>query len=127
MARTSGKLGSATINAVTYNGVTNWEIDYKGDAIDVTGMTDAGVKAFVGGLTEWSGSMDVVWDNTQALPTPALTLAATVAVSLVTGATGALDTWAGAVIITDCKVTVPVDGAIKLSCTFQGTGALSIS
>lgn len=123
MARASGKAGTATINAVGYNGVTSWEIDYKGDAVDVTGMSDAGIKAFVGGLTEWSGSMDVNWDVAQANPTPGSIVAA----SFVTGATGAYDTWAGNVIVTSAKVTTPLEGAVKLSISFQGTGSLTIS
>lgn len=126
MARASGKAGTVTIATCgpgAYNGVTSWEIDYKGDAIDVTGMSDAGVKAFIAGLTEWSGTVDLNWDTAQAAPTPAL--AGTI--SAVTGATGAYDTWAGAIIVTSAKVTIPVDGACKLSIAFQGTGVLSIT
>ncbi len=123
MARASGKSGTVTINAVGYNGVTNWEIDYKGDAIDVTGMDSAGAKAFIGGLTEWSGSCDLNWDVAQAYPAPATIFAAT----FITGAGGSYDSWAGNVIVTSAKVTVPVEGACKLSITFQGTGALTVS
>lgn len=123
MARASGKAGSVTINAVTYNGVKNWEINYKGDAVDVTGMSDSGAKNFVGGLTEWSGSCSINWDVTQAPPAPGAAYAAT----FLTGAGGSYDSFAGTILATDIHVSTPVDGAVTLDITFQGTGALTIS
>lgn len=124
MARLSGKAGSATINAVGYKGIKNWEIDYKGDAIDVTGMDSSGAKAFIGGLTEWSGSVDMNWDTTQAIPTPAAIVAAT----FLTGeGSGSYDSYAGNVIVTSAKLSIPVEGAAQLNLTFQGTGTLTIS
>jgi predicted secreted protein len=123
MARVAGKSGSATINSVTYNGVTSWEIDYKGAAIDTTGMDSAGVKEFVGGLTEWSGSLDLNWDVSQAPPAPASIFPAV----FLTGGSGSYDSWAGNVLVTSVKSSVPLDGVCKLAIAFQGTGALSIS
>lgn len=123
MAALSGKQGSVTYAGTSVSHISSWEIDYKGDAIDVTGMSDAGKKAFIGGLTEWSGSFDATLDGSYTLPTPA----ASVAISLVDSADSGYNTYSGTVITTGVKVTSKVDGAVTINVTFQGTGTLSIA
>ena len=124
MARLSGKAGEvkadATVAATVY-GVTNWEIDYKGDAIDTTGMDSAGAKVFIGGLTEISGTVECFHESDHELNTD-ITPAATILVELYY-ATGDASAWHGSAVVTDTKPTVQVDGAVKWSITFQGTGA----
>jgi predicted secreted protein len=123
MAVLSGKEGSATVGGTAITHLASWEIDYKGDAIDVTGMSESGKKAFIGGLTEWSGSMEFALDGGLALPTPATS----VSVSLVDSADTGYNTYAGTAVITGVKPSTSVDGAVKCSVSFQGSGTLSIS
>jgi predicted secreted protein len=122
MARLSGKIGSASLGGAIL-GVNSWEIDYKGEAIDVTGMDSAAAKAFIGGLTEWSGSLEGFLESGATLPLPA----ATAAVSLVDSADAGFNTYTGSSIITGVKYSTSVEGAVKYSITFQGTAALGIA
>ena len=122
MARFSGKAGSIT-NAGTNIAITSWEIDAKGDAIDVTGMDDAGIKEFLAGLTEWSGSFEGFATGDVATSAAGTALTAPVFKSSATAGAPKL-TGTGGGIITGCKVSSAVDGAVKVSVTFQGSGAL---
>jgi predicted secreted protein len=124
MARLSGKDGTVSVNASVL-GVTSWEIDYKGDAIDVTGMDSSGAKAFIGGLTEWSGTVEGHWEST-APPSAAL-VGTQVNVSLVSDNATPKVTCAGAVIVTGLKIGVSVDANVTYTYTFQGTGALTVT
>ncbi len=124
MARLSGKGGSVSIGG-NIAGVTSWEIDYKGDAVDVTGMDSSGAKAFIAGLTEWSGSCEGFLESGATLPLPAA--ASNPSVSLVDSGDLGANTYTGDVIVTGVKYSTSVDGAAKFSITFQGTGALGIA
>jgi len=121
MARFAGKAGSIT-NAGTNIAITSWEIDAKGDAIDVTGMDDAGVKQFLAGLTEWSGSFEGFAEGTVAASAPGSAITAGVFASSVTAGAPKLT---GTGFVTGCKVASAVEGAVKVSVTFQGSGALT--
>ena len=124
MARLSGKSGSAAVGGAAVLGVSSWEIDYKGEAVDVTGMDSAGAKAFIGGLTEWSGTIEGTMEAGATMPTPA----ASVAVSLVDSTPSAANkTYSGTVITTGVKVSTSVEGAVKYSISFQGTAGLTIT
>ena len=123
MANLSGKQGSGTVGGQAITDVTSWEIDYKADAIDVTGMSDSGKKAFIGGLSEWSGSLEANLDSGQTLPT----IGAAAALSLVDSADSGYNTYAGTAILTGMKFSTSVEGAVKVSFTFQGTGTLGIT
>lgn len=123
MAVLSGKAGTVTYNSASVAHVSGWEIDYKGAAVDVTGMSDSGLKTFIGGLTEWSGSFDATLDGAYTLPTPA----ASVAIALVDSADTGYNTYTGTVVTTGVKITNSVDGAVKINVTFQGSGALGIA
>ncbi len=123
MARLSGKAGSvkadATIVALVY-GVTSWELDYKGEAVDVTGMDSSGAKAFIGSLTEGTISFECFEDTDHPLNTdilPGLTI-----LWEFRYASGDTSAWHGSAIVTDLKPTVSVDGAVKWSVNAQCTG-----
>jgi len=123
MARLSGKAGSvkadATMVALVY-GVTSWELDYKGEAMDVTGMDSSGAKAFIGSLTEGTISFECFEDTDHPLNTdilPGLTI-----LWEFRYASGDTSAWHGSAIVTDLKPTVSVDGAVKWSVNAQCTG-----
>ena len=132
MARLHGKNGSVAFTpaaGTAYSGgvgITNWSIDYKCAADDATGMDSAGKKAFLAGLTEWSGSFSGEYDSTQGKITPGLCSGAATFV----GGTGTTVTYScngttGYIIITSFKVDVATDAVIKFSAEFQGSGVIS--
>jgi hypothetical protein len=123
MANIAGKAGEikidATVPAVVYS-VASWEADLKGDAIDVTGMTDAGKKSFISGLTEGTFGAECYEDDANPL-NPDVSPGATCLVQLRYVSTDT-SAWHGSAIITDLKPTVTVEGAVKWSFTGQFTG-----
>lgn len=127
MAILSGKAGTVTINKGQYQavikGVTSWELDYQGDAVETTGMSDGGKRTYIGGLTGWSGSVEFNVDSAATLPTPA---AAVTFVLRDSGDAGA-NTYSGTAITTSVKVSTSVDSVVKCTVAFQGTGTLSIA
>jgi len=120
MARFSGKAGS--VSGASNTAISSFDIDAQADAIDVTGMDDAGVKEFLAGLTSWSGTFDGYATGSVAAMAPGTTLTACVFAS--SGTSGA-PKLTGTVIVTSLKVSSAVDAAVKVSVGFQGTGALT--
>ena len=120
MARYAGKSGGIT-NAGSNVEFSNWEIDAKGDALDVTGFDSAGKKEFIAGLTEWSGSATGFATGDDTSYSPGTSLAAVVFSS---GSAGA-PKLTGTIITTGLKVSAAVDGAVTVDLTFQGTGTLT--
>lgn len=120
MARYSGKTGSITTmgsNAV----ITKWDIDATGDVLDVTGMDSGGVKEFIAGLTEWSGTCSGFATGDVATWAPGSAFSA---VAFATGSSGA-PKLTGNVIVKSLKITAAVEGAVAFDCSFQGTGTLT--
>lgn len=124
MARLSGKGGSVSIGGSVL-GVKSWDIDAKGDAVDVTGFDSAGEKEFISGLTEWSGTAECFLDAGGYLASTAL--GTSVSVSLASSSTAPKVTCSGTAIVTGWKVSVPVEGAVTLSIAFQGSKTLTCS
>ena len=120
MARFAGKGGSIT-NGGSNVAIKSFEVDAKGDAIDVTGMDSSGAKAFIAGLTEWSGSITGLATGDVTSWKPGTTMTAMV----LDTAGGLSPTLTGDAIITGLKVSTAVDGAVTVDITFQGTGALA--
>lgn len=121
MARFSGKTGSFSTSS-TYIGVESMDIDYKGDAIDVTGMDSSGAKAFIAGLTEWSAEVTGFVNGAISSLVPGTTVTAGV---WSTGSTGA-PKFTGSGIITGLKVNSTVAGAVNVTVSVQGSGVLTV-
>lgn len=130
MARIAGKGGQIAYDLssgspdISTEAVTSWEMDYKGDVIDVTGMDSAGAKAFIPSLTEATAQLEIL--ATGAIDTdlyPGLELE--VELYPVAGARAATSSWNFTAIVTGCKPTVEVSGAVKYSVTVQATGAIA--
>ncbi len=120
MARFSGKSGSITTmgsNAV----ITKWDIDAVGDVLDVTGMDSGGVKEFIAGLKEWSGTLSAFPTGDISTWAPGSSFSA---VAFASGSTGA-PKLTGNVIVKSLKISTSVDGVVSAEVSFQGTGTLT--
>lgn len=126
MARIAGKAGEVEIDATvpaTVYGVTNWELDYQGDAIDVTGMGDSGARTFIGGLVGGSATIECFEDGAHALNTdirPGLGVTANLRY-----VTTDLTSWNGTGYITGLRPRVAVDGAVQWTITVQFSGEIA--
>ena len=117
MAALGGLLGVATLPSTGTMHFRNWSIDYAQAVVDTTAFGNAG-RAFVPGITEWSGTAEGTLDDTTIA---ALPLAGVSGVFKVDGTRQ----WAGTCIITNIGPTVQVDGEATATFAFQGTGTLT--
>lgn len=115
----SGKMGDIdSTGAETY--VKNWAISLVGDALETTNFdVAASGRAFIPGLTSWSGSYECNYSTgNAAVPGETLTI-------ICRSSTASGGVFKGDIIITGMDVTTPVDGIVTQSYTFQGTGPVA--
>ena len=129
MACNMGKDGvikvTATGGTATAVGhVRNWSIDESIDLLEGTSMGDI-YKDYCPALKDWSGSMDVLWEPTDA-GQQILQVGSVVQVILYPTGEAALNYFSGTIIVQSISRTASYDGLVELSMTFQGTGDLVI-
>jgi len=113
----------------TVAAVRNFSVELTRDTIETTTM-GVDVRTYLNGLSSWSGSADIYFDNaasgghfnTHAIlnPTSGLVGQATTTVELYTNDTAGK--FAGEVIITGFTVNSSLDGMVEASISFQGSG-----
>lgn len=118
MAELAGKSGDVTVGGTPIGDVKSWSLDYTVDALEVTDMDDAGVRAYIPGCSGWSGSVEV---NKDGAPE---TIGSEIALILLESDT-ANQCWTGQAIITGISVATSFDGVVSYTYSFQGTGALT--
>jgi hypothetical protein len=113
------KIGSTP---VTIGEILSWTVEQQSDVIEDTAMGDT-AKTFVAGLTSWTGSCEAILSDSD-----------TGQVLLDNGSTQtALDfffdsttsAYKGNAIVTSISSSASVGDMIKVSISFQGTGALT--
>lgn len=117
--------GSGTATAVAQ--VRSWSITIARDTVEDTSMGDS-YRTYKKGLQNWSGTMDIVYDDTTSAEVNEAISPDTDAV--VTGdfypdVSVTATKFSGTLIITSFAVTASYDGLVTASVAFQGTGALS--
>jgi len=101
-------------------GCTGWSLDIKAAADEITGLDSAGAKEFLDGLTEWSGTIGLVYD---AVPAD-IVAGAELDLTLYTDKDNDIF-YGGSAIVTSFKPTVSTDAVVKLDIDFQGTDELT--
>lgn len=122
------KSGSDTLTAVA--SVRGWSLDITRDTVEDTSMASGGVRTYKKGLQTFSGSMDIVYDDSEnAVVSTALTPDTddTVTVELYSDSSVDATKFAGDIIVTSYSISASYDGLTEVSVSFQGTGALSTS
>jgi hypothetical protein len=116
----SGASGTMTLGGSPYP-ITAWTVNRKAETREVTDSNSSTVSEFIPeGHSSWDGTMEGwVQDGTACL-----TVGAAAAALVLTAVTGTY--WTGNAIITGASIVLQVKGsdAVKVSYTFQGTGAL---
>jgi predicted secreted protein len=117
--------GSGTLTAIAQ--VRSWNISISRDTVEDTSMGDS-YRTHKKGLQSWSGSMDIVYDdstvaevNSAISPDTDTVITAEFFPDVSVVATK----FAGTIIITEYAVTASYDGLVTASVSFSGTGALS--
>lgn len=133
MARYEGSAGSVKIKSgadalTAVASVRNWSMDITRDVVEDTSMASGGVRTYKKGLQSYSGSMDIVYDDSEdTIVSTALNPDTdnTVSVELFPDASVTTTKFAGDVIVTSYSITASYDGITEASVSFQGTGALT--
>jgi|DEB0MinimDraft_10_1074344.scaffolds.fasta_scaffold00928_15 predicted secreted protein len=135
MARYEGSAGSVKIKSgsdalTAVASVRSWSMDITRDTVEDTSMGSSGVRTYKKGLQSYSGSMDIVYDDSEdTIVSTALDPATddTVSVELFPDGSVTATKFAGDVIVTSYSVTASYDGITEASVSFTGTGAITTS
>jgi predicted secreted protein len=137
MATLTGNNGAISIGGIAVLAVRNFTIDMTSDTIETTTMSAASdARTYVKGLSSFSGSADVYFDEsdydtneTTFNPTSGLVGAQGVAGKFYIdyAAAGNDDVFQGSIIVTGYSVNTSMDGMVEGSISFQGTGTLAYS
>jgi len=114
----TGKTGSVTISGAI-GGIKSWTLDVTADVVETTSFDDAGVRAYLGTVTGFSGSFEGYKTGI-----PKVIDGAVAAFTLAETSTATQD-WTGNLILTGLHVTSSHDGLVTYAYDFQGTGALT--
>jgi hypothetical protein len=122
MATYKGDGGLMKVGSTTVGEVLSWSVDQQSDVIEDTAMGDT-AKTFVAGLTSWTGSCEAILSDSD-----------TGQLLLDNGSTQtALDfyfdsttsAYKGNAIVTGISSSASIGDMIKVSLSFQGTGAIT--
>lgn len=126
MAVFTGKAGVVQTGSNALAEVRSYSITQTGDTTESTSMGDS-AKTFEATLTEFSGSVDVFFDDTDSSGQVSLTIGSSFTLNLAPEGTGSGSyKLSGSAIVTDITRTASHDGLVEMSIAFQGTGALTI-
>jgi predicted secreted protein len=126
MAVFTGKAGVVQTGSNALAEVRSYSITQTGDTTESTSMGDS-AKTFEATLTEFSGSVDVFFDDTDTSGQVSLTIGSSFTLNLAPeGTAGGSYKLSGSAIVTDITRTAAHDGLVEMSIAFQGTGALTI-
>ena len=123
MATFTGKAGVVQTGSNALAEVRSYSITQTGDTTESTSMGDS-AKTFEATLTEFSGSVDVFFDDTDTSGQVSLTIGSSFTLNL--APEGTSYKLSGTAIVTDITRTAAHDGLVEMSIAFQGTGALAI-
>jgi len=126
MATFTGKAGVVQTGSNALAEVRSYSITQTGDTTESTSMGDS-AKTFEATLTEFSGSVDVFFDDTDTSGQVSLTIGSSFTLNLAPeGTSSGAYKLSGTAIVTDITRTAAHDGLVEMSIAFQGTGALAI-
>jgi|TARA_X000001382_G_scaffold116831_2_gene96162 predicted secreted protein len=126
MATLTGKAGVVQTGSNAIAEVRSYSITQTGDTTESTSMGDS-AKTFEATLTEFSGSVDVFFDDTDTSGQVSLTIGSSFTMNLAPeGTASGAYKLSGTAIVTDVTRTAAHDGLVEMTIAFQGTGALAI-
>lgn len=125
MATHAGSEGTVKVGSNAVAEVRSYSIEESADTLEDTSIGDT-ARTYKPSLTTFSGSLDVLWDETDTTGQGALTIGAEVTLNLYPEGDAAGDTYyTGSAIVTGRTVTGSFDGLVEMSITVQGNGALT--
>lgn len=125
MATHTGSEGTVKVGSNAIAEIRSFSIEESADTLDDTTMGDT-ARTYKSSLTTFSGSVDVLWDETDSTGQGALTIGAEVTLNLYPEGDASGDTYlSGTAIVTSRSISSSHDGLVEMSISVQGSGALS--
>ena len=125
MATHLGKEGTVQVGSNSIAEIRSFSIDETIDTVEDTSMGDAS-KSYLASIKDYSGSIDVLYDETDTNGQTALAVGATVTLNFAPEGTASGDVkLTGSAIVTGKSINSSFDGLIEASISIQGTGGLT--
>ena len=125
MATHLGKEGTVQVGANAIAEIRSYSIDETSDVVEDTSMGDSS-KTYLASIKDFSGSVDVLYDETDTNGQAALTVGSSVTLNFAPEGTASGDVkLTGTALITGKSVTASYDGLVESTITVQGTGGLT--
>jgi len=127
MATHTGSEGTVKVGSNAIAEIRSFSIEESADTLEDTTMGDT-ARTYKPSLTTFTGSVDVLWDETDTTGQGALTIGAEVTLNLYPEGDATGDTYlTGSAIVTGRTVNSSFDGLVEMSISVQGNGALTTS
>jgi predicted secreted protein len=129
MATHTGSEGTVKVGTagsdVAIAEIRSFSIEESADTLEDTTMGD-GARTYKASLTTFTGSLDVLWDESDTTGQGALTIGAEVTLNLYPEGATSGDTYlGGTAIVTGRSINSSYDGLVEMSISVQGSGALT--
>ena len=125
MATHTGSEGTVKVGANAIAEIRSFSIEESADTLEDTTMGDT-ARTYKPSLTTFTGTVDVLWDETDTTGQGALTIGAAVTLNLYPEGDTSGDTYyTGAAIVTGRTINSSFDGLVEMSISVQGNGALT--
>ena len=125
MATHTGSEGTVKVGVNPIAEIRSFSVEESADTLDDTTMGDT-ARTYKPSLTTFTGTIDVLWDETNTTGQGALTIGAAITLNLYPEGDTVGDTYlAGAAIVTGRTVNSSFDGLVEMSISVQGNGALT--
>jgi predicted secreted protein len=125
MATHTGSEGTVKVGVNAIAEIRSFSIEESADTLEDTTMGDT-ARTYKSSLTTFTGTVDVLWDETDTNGQGALTIGAAVTLNLYPEGDTSGDTYySGAAIVTGRTINSSFDGLVEMSISVQGSGALT--
>ena len=125
MATHTGSEGTVKVGSNAIAEIRSFSIEETADTLEDTTMGDT-ARTYKSSLTTYTGSVDVLWDETDTNGQGALTIGAEVTLNLYPEGDTSGDTYyTGTAIVTGRTINSTYDGLVEMSISVQGSGALT--
>jgi predicted secreted protein len=127
MATHKGSEGTVKVGSNAVAEIRSYSIEESADTLEDTSMGDS-ARTYKPSLTNFSGTLDVFWDETDASGQGALSIGSEVTLNFYPEGDASGDTYySGSAIVTGVSRTGSFDGLVEASISVQGNGALTES
>ena len=125
MATHLGKEGTVQVGSNAIAEIRGFSIDETIDTVEDTSMGDSS-KTYLASIKDFSGSVDVLYDETDTNGQTALAVGSSVTLNFAPEGSDSGDVkLTGTAIVTGKSITSTFDGLVESTITVQGTGGLT--